>query len=345
MAESGVLVTGGSGYFGSLLMQRLFRDGGLVRVFDLNDADDRPAQVEFVPGDIRNYASIRDACEGIETIYHNVAQVPLAKDKALFESVNVTGTELLLQAAKDAGVGKVVYTSSSAVYGIPDQNPVTEEMPPKPQEAYGRAKAAGEQICHRFVDQGMDISIIRPRTILGPGRLGIFHILFEWIREGVNVPVLGRGDNKYQFVHAGDLAEACILAGQKPGAALYNCGSDRYGTMREALERLCTHARTGSKVRSVPMLPAVWAMKISSVLGISPLGPYHSLMYGRSMYFDISKARNELGWQPRYSTDEMLVESYDWYLQNREVVLATTTGSYHRRGVKQGILRAAKLFF
>jgi len=344
MYEGAMLITGGSGYFGSLLTQQLFKRARRCRVFDLNDADDRPPQVEFIRGDIRDYRAVRDACDGMEIIHHNVAQVPLAKDTRLFESVNVTGTDLLLKAARDAGVKKVVYTSSSAVYGVPDRNPVTEDMPPKPEEAYGRAKAEGEQICQRYVDQGMDISIVRPRTILGKGRLGIFQILFEWIREGSNVPVLGRGDNIYQFIHADDLAEACILAGERPGPATYNCGSERFESMREVLEHLCGYARTGSKVRSIPMTPAIWAMKVSSFLGLSPLGPYHSLIYGRSMYFDISKARNELGWQPKYSSNEMFVESYEWYLRHRDEVLAATEGSLHRRAVKQGILKFAKLF-
>jgi nucleoside-diphosphate-sugar epimerase len=344
MTENSILVTGGSGYFGGLLTQKLVQRGNACRVFDLNDASDRPAGVDFVQGDIRNYPAIRQACEGIRIVHHNVAQVPLAKDRALFESVNITGTELLLKAAQDAGVQKVVYTSSSAVFGSPKQNPVTEQTPLAPGEAYGRAKAEGERICAGYVRTGLDISIVRPRTILGHGRLGIFQILFEWIFEGANVPVLGAGDNLYQFVHADDLADACILAGERPGPETYNCGAERFGSMRGALEHLCRHAGTGSKVRSVPMTPAVWAMQLSSALGLSPLGPYHALMYGRSMYFDISKAKSQLGWQPRYSNDEMLVQSYDWYRSHRDEVLAATTGSHHRRGVRQGILGMAKAF-
>lgn len=336
------LVTGGSGYFGSMLVRRLLERGGSCRVFDLNDAEDRPSEVEFVQGDICDCEAIRQACTGVDVVYHNVAQVPLAKSPHLFRLVNVQGTDNLLAAARQAGVKKVVYTSSSAVYGVPERNPVTEDMPPRPQENYGRAKYEGEQLCHQYAAQGLDVSIIRPRTILGHGRLGIFQILFEWISEGANIPVLGRGDNVYQFVHANDLAEACILAAERPGPSTYNCGTDRFGTMRAALEHLCQHAGTGSRVRSFPMMVAVPLMKVTSLLGISPLGPYHSLMYGRSMYFDVSKAQRELGWQPKHSNDEMFVESYNWYLSNREHVLTTAGGSFHRRAVKQGVLRVLK---
>jgi len=168
------LITGGSGYFGSLLLRKLLERNDQCRVFDINDADDRPENVEFLQGDIRDYAAIRAACEGIDVVHHNVAQVPLAKDRYLFESVNVQGTGNLLKAALEAGCHKVIYTSSSAVYGIPERNPVTETMIPQPRESYGRAKLEGEQLCQRFNHQGLDVSIIRPRTIIGHGRLVFF---------------------------------------------------------------------------------------------------------------------------------------------------------------------------
>lgn len=336
------LITGGSGYFGSLLMKRMQRRGYECSVFDLNDADDRPAEVPLIRGDIRDYDTVRRACEGIDVVHHNVAQVPLAKNRGLFESVNIRGTENLLKACLDAGVGKVVYTSSSAVFGIPKQNPVTETTEPHPMEAYGRAKLVGEHLCHEYAGKDLDVSIIRPRTILGHGRLGIFQILFEWIREGANVPVLGKGDNVYQFIHADDMADACILAGERAGSDTYNCGTDRFGTMREVLEHLCEHAGTGSMVKGVPMKPAEWGMKITNTLGMSPLGAYHALMYGRSMYFDISKAQRHLDWKPRFSSNEMFVDSYEWYLRNREAVLRGTGSSFHRSALRQGVLRLVK---
>ena len=338
------LITGGSGYFGSLLMQKLREQGIECVVFDLNDADDRPSDVRFVQGDIRDLNAIKKASEGVDAVFHNVAQVPLAKNVALFESVNELGTENMLKAARDHNVQKVIYTSSSAVFGVPKSNPVTEKTEPSPGEKYGLAKYRGELLCHKYQEMGLDVSIIRPRTIMGHGRLGIFQILFEWIREGNNVPVLGKGDNVYQFVHADDMAEACILAARRPGAEIYNCGTDRFGSMRAVLEALCQHAGTGSKVTSVPMAPAVLGMKITSALGLSPLGAYHALMYGRSMYFDITKAQSELNWHPKYSNEEMFIDSYEWYLKNREAVMSQAGGSHHRSALRQGILGAVKWF-
>jgi nucleoside-diphosphate-sugar epimerase len=332
------LVTGGSGYFGNLLVARLLARGDQVRVFDILDADDRPDNVEFMQGDIRDKQAVNAAVSGADIIHHNVAMVPLAKDKDAFWSVNSNGTLNLLEAARSAGTGKVVYTSSSAVFGIPEQLPVDEFVTPRPAEAYGMAKLAGEEMCWRFADEGLDVSIIRPRTIMGHGRLGIMQILFDWIREGRNIPVFDGGNNRYQFVHADDLADACILAADRAGPRAYNIGADRFGTMRETLEALTRHAGTGSRVRSVPSAPAVAMMKLTSSLGLSPLGAYHSLMYGQDMYFDGSRAHDELGWSARYSNEEMFCESYDWYLNHFDEVLAQPSASHHRSPVKQGVL-------
>jgi len=335
------LVTGGSGYFGSLLVRRLRERGHPVRIFDLNESDESSSQVEFLRGDIRDPDAVEKAVRGCEIVHHNVAMVPLAKDRHAFWSVNEGGTRHLLEAALAAGVRKVVHTSSSAVFGVPARNPVDETVAPRPQEEYGRAKLAGEQLCLEHAARGLDVTIVRPRTIMGHGRLGIMQILFEWIREGRNVPVLGRGENLYQFVHADDLAEACLLAAERPGPAVYNIGAAEFCSMRETLEGLIAHAGTGSRVVSLPMGATAALMKLTSALGISPLGAYHSLMYGRSMYFDLAKPRAELGWQPRHGNVEMFCESYDWYLAHREAILGTTGASHHRSPVRQGVLAAA----
>jgi nucleoside-diphosphate-sugar epimerase len=337
------LVTGGSGYFGETLVHRLLKQGHTVRIFDLNPPQDAGAGVEFVKGDIRDAAIVTKACSGIDLVFHNVAQVPLAKDRDLFSTVNRGGTLNLLAASLSQSVKKVIYTSSSAVFGVPKKNPVTEETVPTPMESYGAAKYDAEKICDEYVAQGLDVSIIRPRTILGHGRLGIFQILFEWIFGGYNVPVLGRGDNVYQFVHAEDLADASIKAAERPGPRVYNIGAQQFGTMREGLENLCRHAATGSKVVSLPRLPIEIGMKLTSALGLSPLGPYHALMYGKSLYFDITRARTELNWTPAYSNNDMLIESYEWYVANREKILSDHSArSHHQKAIKQGLLNVIK---
>src|SRR5205823_13695192 len=125
-------------YFGRIVSELALARGDSVRIFDLNRPGPEFAAAEYVAGDVRDAAAIRAACEGIDVVFHNVAQVPLAKDRELFDSVNVAGTANVLVAARDARVSKVVHTSSSAVFGIPEHNPVTESSPCRPLEAYGR---------------------------------------------------------------------------------------------------------------------------------------------------------------------------------------------------------------
>ena len=336
------LVTGGAGYFGTLLVEALVKENKRVRILDIHDAD-LPAGVEKIRADIRDAAAVERACEGVEVIHHNVALVPLAKDREAFFAVNEGGTRNLLEAAREQKVRKVVSMSSSAVYGAPDRNPVDDDTPLRPGEDYGKAKLAAEELCRRYAREGLDVTIVRPRTIMGHGRLGIMQILFEWVREGRKIPVFDGGNNVYQFVHADDLAAACLKAAERSGPATYNVGAETFGTMRETLEALCRHAGTGSRVVSVPSAPAVAMMKATSRLGVSPLGAYHALMYGKSMYFDVSRTKRELGWSARYSNEEMFAHSYDWYCRHRDEVFGRTDASHHRSPVKQGILAAVSV--
>lgn len=337
-----VLVTGGSGYFGSILVDRALARGDQVRILDLNPPDPRPgAAVDAIIGDVRDVEVVRAASEGVDVVLHNVAQVPLAKDRELFWSVNVVGTANVLLAARDAGVSKVVSTSSSAIFGIPEHNPVVEDTPPHPLEAYGRAKLEAEVLCHQAAAAGLDVSIVRPRTILGHGRLGIMAILFEFVAEGAPVYVLDGGHNRYQFVHAEDLADACLLAGDRPGAATYNIGTTEFGTMRDTLQALVDHAGTGSRVRSLPSAPARIGMQVVSRLGQAPFAPYHWLLYGESLWFDTTKAREELGWVPTRSNASMVIESYEWFLDHRSE-LGADGKSHHQSPARLGLLKLLK---
>ncbi len=333
------LVAGGSGYFGAVLVDHLVRAGRTVRVFDLIDAPDRPPQAEFIRGDIRDPQALRQAVAGAAAVFNCVAMVPLARDVKAFWSVNRDGAGHLLQACLEQKVEKVVHLSSSAVFGVPARNPVDDSVEPTPREEYGRAKLAAEALCRDYAGRGLDVTVIRPRTIMGPGRLGIMQIIFEWVRQGSNLPVLGRGDNLYQFVHADDLAGACLKAAAKKGPAVFNVGAADFRSMRETLQGLIDHGGTASRIVSLPRVPATIAMMAAGGLGLMPLGPYHHLMYGRSMYFDLTRVRAELDWEPRHGNVAMFRQSYDWWIQNRDRVLASSGASHHRSPVDQGVLK------
>lgn len=334
-----ILVTGGAGYFGTILTDLALARGDDVRVLDLNEPTARPG-VETVVADVRDAATVRAACEGVDVVLNNVAQVPLAKDRELFWSVNVAGTANVLVGARGAGVGKVVHTSSSAIFGIPDANPVDESTPPRPLEAYGRAKTEAEILCRDAAAGGLDVTIVRPRTILGHGRLGIMTVLFELVEAGAPVFVMGSGDNRYQLVHAEDLADAVLRAADRPGSTTYNIGATKFGTMRETLAALCRHAGTGSKVRSLPIAPARLAMLALSTAGLAPFAPYHWLLYSESLWFDTTKAQQELGWSPKHSNESMVIESYDWFRLHRDEALGGR--SHHQSPVKLGAMKLVK---
>jgi nucleoside-diphosphate-sugar epimerase len=337
-----LLITGGSGYFGSVLAEQALARGDAVRIFDLNPPGPSLGGVEFVAGDVRDRAAVRAACDGIDVVFHNVAQVPLAKDRALFDEVNVGGTANVLVAARDARVAKVVHTSSSAVFGIPEHNPVTEDSRCRPLEAYGRAKLRAELLCHDAIAAGLDVTIVRPRTVLGHGRLGVIALLFEFVADGAPVFVLGGGNNRYQLVHAADLADACLRAGDRAQPSVYNVGAVEFGTMRETLQALVDHAQTGSHLRSLPVAPARLAMQILASVGLAPFAPYHWLLYSESLYFDVTKARTELGWEPKRSNASMVIESYEWFLAHRRDPDDDATKSHHQSPVRLGLLRALK---
>jgi nucleoside-diphosphate-sugar epimerase len=336
-----VLVTGGSGYFGTNVVERCLARGDEVRVLDLNPSESDA--VEMVLADVRDLDAVQAASRGVDVVLHNVAQVPLAKDRDLFWSVNVTGTANVLLAARDQGVAKVVHTSTSAIYGIPDTNPVDEGTPPRPLEDYGHAKLEAERLCRVAVTDGLDVSIVRPRTILGPGRLGLMAILFELVAEGAPVFVFDGGHNRYQLIHSDDLADACLRAGDRPGASAYNVGATDFGTMRETLEALCEAAGTGSKVRSIPSSPARLAMRAMSGLRLGEFAPYHWLLYGESLWFDTTRAQTELGWQPVHSNASMVIASYEWFLSHRDD-LAAEGRSHHQSPLRLGALKVLRLW-
>lgn len=336
------LVTGGSGFLGSHFVRRLHALGEGVRVLDVIDSPDRPRGTEFVKRDIRDRRGVREAITGVQYVHHNVALVPLAKAGGEFRSVNVEGTQIAARAALDAGVRLFTHTSSSAVFGIPDACPITCDTPMTPVENYGRAKLAAEQEVQKAARKGLPTLILRPRTIIGPGRLGIFQILFEWIRDGRNIYVIGNGDNPFQFVHVDDLVTAALLGAEKETQGVFNIGADRFSTLREDLDATIRHAGSGSRIVGLPVGLTVSALKLLDIMKVCPLAPWHYLTYHKPFYFDLSVPMKQLGWKPRYSNVETMVQAYDWYIEHGSEANEASAGSIHRNPVKQGALRLLK---
>jgi nucleoside-diphosphate-sugar epimerase len=332
------LVTGGSGFLGNLIARRLLASGERVKILDIWEDPSRPKDIEYIQCDILDRDGVRNALRGVDIVHHNVALVPLTKSGKRFEDVNIEGSRVAAEESVKAGAQAFIHMSSSAIFGAPKQHPITDATPLQPVEIYGRAKLAGEQVVRQVCETGrLPLIVIRPRTILGEGRLGIFQILFEWIRQNYNVFVIGDGNNLFQFVHAHDLMDAYMLALKNAQPGVYNVGTDRFGTVREALENLVRKAGSTSKVKSLPAGLTIAILRTADVMGISPLAPWHYLTYHKPFHFDVSHL-TALGWRPKYSNDEMFWESYQWFCENYDRLAAERAGSAHRRPVREGLL-------
>jgi len=338
-----VLVTGGCGFLGEEVIRSFLSRGFLVRSFDKVSPQHRLDDVDYIIGDARDEDAVRSALRGISIVIHAVAAVPLRKSAIEFREVNLEATRLALRLSNEAGAERFVYISSSAVYGIPEHNPVEENDPRVPVEEYGRTKKEAEDFCSSFsLRNQIDVSVVRPRTILGPGRLGIFGLLFEWVSDGASVPVIGKGENVYQFVHVVDVAEAVAKISLLEGSYTFNIGGGKPDTMADALGALCAHANTEARTFRMPKIlfsALSWAM---SVLRISPLAPYHWLLFGETLYFSGRKVERELAWRPQFSSTEALIASYDSYVRTSR---QETTGDFspHRSVPRQRFLKVFQM--
>jgi nucleoside-diphosphate-sugar epimerase len=322
-------VTGGAGFLGLHLARRLLRDGHRVRTLDVSPLDDPELErsVEELRGDVRDRRRVQELLEGADVVVHAAAALPIQASRAAIRSVNVGGTENVLLAARDAGVRRVVFISSTAVYGVPEKHPIEEDDPLVGVGAYGESKIDAESLCRVAA---VETTIIRPKTFVGPERLGVFEILFDWIREGRRIYILGQGYNRYQLLAVEDLVDAVVRAATAPDAAreALSVGATEFGTVREDLGALIAHAGSSSRLQPVPVKPAEVALRLLELLRVSPLAEWHYKTAHKDSVVDVSKAERLLGWRPRLSNREALTETYDWYLANRGRVAAA--GVTHR---------------
>ena len=347
MAAKWCLVTGGSGFLGINLIRFLLRLGYRVRSLDIAPFDyPEHALIETVLGDVRDPDSVRRAMQGVDLVVHAAAALPLAKPDDI-RSTGIDGTGIVLAQAAAAGVSRFVFTSSTSVYGIPRHHPLLETDPLDGVGPYGESKIAAERLCEQARGREMCVAILRPKTFVGPERLGAFAILYEWAFERRGFPVLGAGANRYQLLDVSDLCEVigrCLVLDPGRVDDTFNVGAKRFGSMRENVQSVLDRAGHGRRAVAIPAAPAIAALRLLRALGWSPLYEWIYETAACDSFVSIERLESRLGFTPRRSNEEALVANYDWYVEHRAEFLKRT-GVSHRVPWEQGFLHWARLCF
>ena len=342
------LVTGGAGFLGINLVRYLRQRGHEVTSLDVAPFDyaDMVSQIRIVTGDIRNRADVDQAMEGVDLVVHTAAALPLYKKEDIY-STDIDGTRTVFESALAHGVKRAIHISSTAVYGIPDHHPLLEDDPLHGVGPYGEAKVEAEAIATGFRAKGMCVPIIRPKSFIGPERLGVFALFYDWARDGRGFPMIGSGKNRYQLLDVEDLCGAIYLAATLPRETVddvFNIGAKEFRTMKEDYQAVLDRAGHGKKIVPFPAKPLIVALRILEAMKLSPLYKWVYETACEDSFVSIEKAERVLGFRPKYSNQDALIRNYEWYLAHLHQ-FEHATGVSHRVPWKQGILRYAKVFF
>lgn len=342
-----VFITGGAGFLGINLVRYVMARGGECVSYDLAPFD-YPEQdrVTAITGDIRDRTALARAMQGCEAVVHTAAALPLYTPKDIY-TTDVDGTRNVLEAAREVGIPRVVHISSTAVYGIPDHHPLMEDDKLVGVGPYGEAKILAEQECVMAREGGLCVPIIRPKSFVGPERLGVFALFYEWAREGRGFPMIGSGNNRYQLLDVEDLCQAiylCLTLDAERVNDVFNIGAKDFTTMREDYQAVLDEAGHGKKIRPLPAAPVIWTLRVLEALKLSPLYKWVYETASKDSFVSIEKAERVLRWEPKHSNKEALVRNYRWYLENYES-FSHTSGVSHRAPWKQGVLGFFKRFF
>lgn len=348
MSSKSFLVTGASGFLGYHTCKYLVERGHSVKGIDIHEFDypDLGDSFRFYQGDIRDKEPLREALEDVDIVIHSAAALPLWSKEEIF-STNVGGTKNVLTMSLEQGVERVIFISSTSVYGIPKTHPVDENYPLRGVGPYGESKIEAEKACFAFREKGLCVPVLRPKTFAGPLRLGVFQILCNWVKCEKNIPIIGKGKNKYQLLHVEDLVEAIYLSGTEPKEkvnATFNVGATEFDTMKEDLQKLLDYAGYGKRVIAIPSWLVIPALKVLEKLHLSPLYEWVYETADKDHYVSVEKIQQVLGWKPNYTTADVWTETYKWYLEGYEE-MEGKTGVTHRVAWDQGILAFVRRFF
>ena len=343
-----VLVTGGSGFLGINLIRHLLEQGVTeIRSLDVAEFSyPERDRVEIIHGDIRDEELVARSMEGVRWVIHTAAALPLYSPEDIY-STDVDGTRILLAAAQKAGVERFVMISSTAVYGIQTIIPCWKPMKCAGWGPTARPRLEAELECLKAREKGLCVPIIRPKSFIGPERLGVFALLYDWAYTGHGFPMIGNGKNRYQLLDVADLCDAIWLTLTLPKETVndtFNIGAKEFTTMREDYQAVLDAAGHGKKIRGFPAAPMIWTLRFLELLKLSPLYKWVYETASKDSFVSIEKAERVLGYKPRYSNKDALVRNYRWYVEHLDQ-FQNASGVSHRVPWKQGILRLAKVFF
>ncbi len=341
------LVTGGSGFLGINIIRELLAKGHSVRSLDLLLFEyPEASQIEAIIGDIRDKDMVNKCMEGIDIVIHTAAALPLYTEKEIF-STDIDGTRIVLDATLQHHGKRFIHISSTAVYGIPDHHPLVETDKLQGVGPYGKAKIMAETLCEEYRVKGLCVPIIRPKSFIGPERLGVFALFYDWAKDGRNFPMIGSGNNRYQLMDVQDMCDAIMLCATLPEATVndtFNIGAKEFTTMKEDYQAVLDKAGFGKKIIGFPATPLIWTLRVLEFFHMSPLYKWVYETASEDSFVSIDKAQQKLGYNPKYSNKQALVRNYDWYVANLKE-FEGKSGVTHRVPWKQGALGFAKLFF
>jgi len=318
-----VLVTGATGFTGGYLCENLVRKGYQVRALSLptqNYTRLKEMGVDVVIGDLTKKETLAPAVKDIEIVFHIAAifreqNVP----NHYFYDVNVGGTKNLLEASVEAGVRRFVHCSTVGVQGEIKNPPATENAPYNPGDVYQRSKVEGEKMALKFFEEhDIEGVVFRPVGIYGPGDMRFLKI-FKFINSG-KFKMIGDGNVLYHLTYVTDLTEGIILCGERPQASgeIFTLGGNEYVTLNEYVRLVAEALGVPAPTRKIPVWP-VWTAGLLCEMACYPFR-IHPPIYRRRVdffikdrAFDISKARNLLGYSPSIDLKTGLKRTADWY--------------------------------
>ncbi len=319
-----VLVTGGTGFTGKALVKRLLSEHHRVTALDYKEGlktdELRNLGADVVIGSVTDADIIETCMEGVDVVQHLAAAFrELNVPKSHYDTVNVEGTRIVLDAAHRKGVKKFIYCSTCGVHGNVENPPAAENAPINAADYYQQTKYKAEPVVREYFERGLPTVILRPAAIYGPGDPERFYMIFRRVAGG-SFPMFGSGNTLYHPLYVENLVDAHMLAmepGKGDGEA-YLIADEHYLSIEELIKKIGEALGSPVKIRHFPITPLIVAGHvfewICKPLRIAPpIFPRRVDWFRQNRAFDISKAKRDLGYRPRVDLEEGLRRTAEWY--------------------------------